>query len=316
MSLKVVFNNIIKVVQKMFLHNKIGLLYPKSVAFNILTLPFFLLILTLHNKHVKSYAFTYFGIDIKNNQSLSNKDYQIELLAVYFAYLILTQTFYSVFMSKKLKVSKGKLTNIKPKDIPLLLFNIMSIIVIPRSVYLFIKDNMYFDDTSNLIISSKIGYYSALITVIGATNVWNIPYLLISAFITAGTIKFNDLNLNLYYPVISFKRKLQINFEEINMRIMLSHIFGIPFPRSDSSKFNKIALVLFVGVFFFVFSYFRYIPALDFLIEEKSLYKVVQQTMLFILLPIYISRNYSNKRYTSELIFLSNMVSFIIPEIL
>ena len=189
----------------------IGLLNPISMTFSTLTVPITMIILTIHVKKIKEFMSNNFKIDIQKGDSYFSLESLKELKIVYICYFILCQILVSTIFTPMAKrsIKRAKLLSISIIEIPKVLFDIASLIIIPTKAYNFVSNNLTFQIDTNRRMSSQIMYYSVIFAMIGLNNVWNYMNTVISFIITFFIVILLNKNLNIWYPAFDYK-KMQI----------------------------------------------------------------------------------------------------------
>ena len=296
-TLKIALKILIKKLKIFLLKKPFGLLHPLSMTFFTITVPIILIILSIHNPKIKSLVKTYLNVDILKTNSYFKKESLRELTTVYGSYFILSQIFFVILLnpSSKRKIKRGKITTMGVLDIPRVLFDIFSLIIIPRMASNYVDKNVYFQFDKNKKISAQILYYAAILGIIGLNNIWNYTNLLVSLFFT-------------FITIILLENKKSV-------KKLFYNLFGFEFPSKQYKK-DYMKVCFFIGMFCFtIFSTFsKYIPFYDDLLgSELHILEVIVKILFCIWIPIQFRNMAKNTQYESEMFLLGNLISIFIP---
>lgn len=302
-------------VQLLLLKKPFGLINPFSLTFFTITIPVILIILSIHNKKIKKLIKEYLNIDIYKVNSYFNKESLRELIVVYSSYFILSQIFFVTILNpSKRRIMRGKFTSIGLLDIPRTMFDIFSLIIVPRMANNFIEKNVQFQFEKNMKIASQIFYYTAILGIIGLNNIWNYTNLSVASLFTFILIILLENDFNLYFPGFDFKKK-KIFLNKIKFKKMFYQLFGYEFP-NKKYKLDYVKVCFFLGIFCFILisTYSKYIPFYDDLIgSELHVLEVIAKIFLCIVLPIKLKNLAKGKRYETEMFLFGNLLSIFIP---
>ena len=297
MVLKIALKVLIKKLKIFLLKKPFGLLHPLSMTFFTITIPIILIILSIHNSKIKSLVKKYFDVDILKTNSYFKKESLRELTTVYGSYFILSQVFFVILLnpSSKRKIKRGKITTMGLKDIPRALFDIFSLIIIPRMASNYIDKNIYFQFDKNKKISAQILYYTTILGIIGFNNIWNYTNLLVSLFFT-------------FITIILLENKKPV-------KKLFYNLFGFEFPSREYKK-DYMKVCFFIGIFCFTIfvSFSKYIPFYDDLLgSELHILEVIVKILFCVWIPIQFRKISKDTQYESEMFLLGNLISIFIP---
>lgn len=297
MVLKIALKILMKKLKFLLLKKPFGLLHPFSMTFFTITIPILLIILSIHNSKIKSLVKKYLDVDILKTNSYFKKESLRELTTVYGSYFILSQIFFVILLnpSSKRKIKRGKITTMGLLDIPRALFDIFSLIIIPRMASNYIDKNIYFQFDKNKKISAQILYYTAILGIIGFNNIWNYTNLLISLFFT-------------FITIILLENKQSV-------KKIFYNLFGFEFPSREYKK-DYMKVCFFIGIFCFTIfaSFSKYIPFYDDLLgSELHILEVIIKILFCVWLPIQMRKIAKDTQYESEMFLLGNLISIFIP---
>lgn len=315
-TLKVILKIILKILKIVLIKKPFGLLHPLSMTFFTITIPIVLIILTIKNKKIGILTKKYLNIDIAKSKSYFKKESLKELVVVYGSYFILSQIFFVVLLnpSSSRKIKRGKFTSMGLIEVPEAVFNIFSLVIIPRLAQNYIEKNMIFQFDRNKKIAAQILYYTAILGIIGLNNIWNYANLLISLFFTFILLILIEKDLSLNYPSINLKKK-NISLEKIKYKQIFSNLFGFEFPsRQYMNDYIKICAFLFIFCFVFITTYSKYLPFYeDYFDYELNVLEVIIKILFSIWIPIQFKNFGKGTNYESEMFLLGNLVSIFIP---
>lgn len=295
--LKIIFKLLLKKLKLIILKKPLGLIHPLSMTFFTISFPILLILLTLKNRKIKEFVKNFLNIDIQERKSYFNRDSLKELMLVYGSYFIICQIFFILLInpSSKRRIKRGKLTTLGISDIPKVLFDTISLIIVPRMVYNFIDKNISFNLDENKKLSSQILYYTAILGIIGLNNLWNLTNFIITFILTFIFIIILENN--------KFTRKLFYKF------------FGFQFPeKKDIIDYIKVSGFLTIFIYILVSCYSKYVPFYDeFFGSEMHFLEVVIKIFFCVFLPLKFKNLAKGTNYESEMFLLGNLLSIFIP---
>lgn len=314
----IIFKIIIKILKFIFFKKPlIGLLNPLSMTFSTLTVPIVMIILTIHVKKIKELMSNNFRIDIQKGDSYFSLESFKELKIVYICYFILCQilvaTIFTPMYSRRIK--RGKILSISIIEIPKVLFDIFSLIIIPTKAYNFISNNLTFQIDTNRQISSQIMYYSVIFAMIGLNNVWNYMNTVVSFIITLLIVILLNKNLNIWYPAFNYK-KMQIYRGKIKIKEIFYNLFGFQFPdkRRSALDYMKVCFLLGFFIFTLISTFSKYIPYYyDLLGYELDIIQVILKIYISVVIPIKFKNMAKGKKYETEMFLLGNLLTIFVP---
>ena len=312
---------IAKLLKIVLFHNKFGIIQPKSITFSMVTLPTLLLLMSIHEKrYFKKIASVVLGIDLPENIDIKNNNHKTELLAVYLSFLIIIQILYvplvvrSDSLAQSLK--RGKLSTLTVSEIPTVLFKILSVIVIPRNIHLFVKNNIYFDDPQYSLIASNLSQTISNIFLVSQTALWNPLSTVISLIASFLTIRMNDADVDIIYPSFTLtKGKPRVAFERIKFRSVLKSVAGGIYPDYDNKEDDRL-LAGFMFFFWIVTSsaIISKIDAVkDFFDLDESISTTLINLGLLVAVPIFFRNIAKYPSYQSELNTLGSLIGIFVP---
>lgn len=308
---------ILKILKLIFFKKPlIGLLHPLSMTFSTLTVPIIMIILTIHNKQIKDFMNKYLNIDIQKSKSYFNLESLKELKIVYLCYFILSQiivtTIFTPLGGREIK--KGKLLSISLLELPQVLFDIISLIIIPRMAYNFIGNHLTFQFDTNRKMSAQIMYYSVIFAMIGLNNVWNYVNTIVAFIVTLFIVILLDKNLNVYYPAFDYK-SIRISLGKIKIKKIFYNLFGFQFPdKKYLSDYMKVCSLLGFFIFTLISTFSKYIPYYYYLLGyELDIIQIIIKILMSVVLPIMFRDMGKNTRYETEIFLLGNLITIFIP---
>ena len=297
MALKVTLKILIKKLKIFLLKKPFGLLHPLSMTFFTITVPIILIILSIHNSKIKSMVKTYLNVDISKTNSYFKKRIFKRINNCLWILFYSKSNFFVILLnpSSKRKIKRGKITTMGFLDIPRVLFDIFSLIIIPRMASNYIDKNVYFQFDKNKKISAQILYYAAILGIIGLNNIWNYTNLLMSLFFT-------------FITIILLEKKKPV-------KKIFYNLFGFEFPSREYKK-DYMKVCFFIGIFCFTIftSFSKYIPFYDDLLgSELHILEVIIKILFCVWIPIQFRNMAKNTQYESEMFLLGNLISIFIP---
>lgn len=308
-----IFAVIAKVLKKVLLDKKIGLVHPKSITFVWFTLPFISTILSIYNPKLSSLANNYLGFDVKNPNIFKDNENRIEILSMYISYVLLIQIIYAPIVLGDRKRMPTKITDITRRDIPMILFRIISVMIIPRSVSLFLKNNVKFEEEGYSQVLGNLGYLTSNIGIVTLDNIWNPFSFIVSGILSLMTIKFNDADMKMPYLYFE-KGKLKVG--EIYYKQLIKNILGSPYP-NFKNKADDMILASFLLCFWLVVAsvVIKQIPVLQDYIVDDSFITMLTNIATFTMIPILFKNMSYGTKYASEMTTLGSLLGVVVSTI-
>lgn len=300
---------LLKVLQKVFIDKKIGLLHPKSIVFIWFLVPFILTILTIYSPPVSKLANDLMGFDIKNPNVIKNDEDRIETLSVFVSYTLLMQILYAPFVIGDKKSIPFKITTIKKQDIPFLLFRMLSIIIIPRSVSLFLKNNVSFKTPEYSHVASALTFLTTNIGLVTLDKIWNPFSFVLSSILSILTITINNSNIKVPYFYLE-KNKYKMGL--YNIKEQIKWILGTEYPTYKSSP-DDIILGVFLMSFWLIIvsSIINNIPFIQDFMPQQSFLRFLINVFTLTFIPIFFKNMSYDKKYSTEITTLGSLIGII-----
>ena len=304
-----VLKNVFLQMLKLLKHKKIGLLYPKSIVFIWFSLPFVLTLFTIYNSRFAQLANQIMGFDIKSPNVFKNEDDRIETLSVFISYVLLVQIIYAPFAVGDRRKLPFKLTSIKKSEIPVLIFRMISVIIIPRTVSLFLKNNVSFKSPEYSQIASTLAFLTTNIGVVALDKLWNPFSFALSSVLSILTITFNDSNVKLpYFYVENNKYKTGL----YPVKSMVKMVLGAEYPTFARNPDDMILAVFLMSFWLIVVSsLISNIPFIDMFLPQQSFIRVLLNVCAFTLIPIFFKNISVGKKYSTEFTTMGSLMGIV-----
>ena len=300
---------LLKVLQKVFIDKKIGLLHPKSIVFIWFLVPFILTILTIYSPPVSKMANELMGFDIKDPNLFRNEEDRIEILSVFVSYSLLMQIMYAPFIIGDKRSIPSKITSIRKMDIPFILFRMLSIIIIPRSVSLFLKNNVSFKSPEHSQVASTLTFLTTNIGLVTLDKIWNPFSFVLSSILSILTITVNDSNIKVPYFYLE-KNKYKMGL--YNIRDNIKWTLGSEYPTFKSTP-DDIILGVFLLSFWLIIvsSIINNIPFIQDFMPQQSFLRFLINVFTLTFIPIFFKNMSYGKKYSTEITTLGSLIGII-----
>lgn len=243
---------VMKVIKVVFISRNTGLLNFRSPVFAFFTLPLALIILTKHNKYVSEKSAYYLDFDINDNRLFPNflREDVVEIFAVFLSFVFLSNMLYVPLFGVFPKARVGNVS-IDRSSIGMNVFRFLSLIVVPKTIYAFVKENVKFRDAGDYSnIASNITLTSTKIAVLSLSSVWNYINVFGSILLSFLTIRINDMNLKFPFPVFDANERKYV-IRATTMQDVMVNFFGDRYPNFTGSK-DDFTLAVFMFIFWLV----------------------------------------------------------------
>jgi hypothetical protein len=315
-----VFKNIAKVIKEILFNSKFGLINPKSITFIWLSLPTFLLLMSTHEKrYSKPLASGLLGIDIPEKfDPWNNNNHKTELVAAFLSFLLLTQIIYAPLIIHSSSVvsnlKQGKLSKIAIQEIPSIVFRIVSIIVVPRTIQLFIKNNVYFESPEHSLIASNMSHTLTTLFVISHPSIWNPISTIASLVMAFFTIRFNERDVSIVYPTLKYddNNRLRMVFQKgPGVKTVVKAVVGGEYPRFTSSADDKVLYGFMFSLFIVLLS--ALLSRMDLVPIDESIITLFMNMVLVMAIPMFFRNMAKYPSYQSELNTLGTLLGMFVP---
>lgn len=234
----------------LFFSPKFGILHPRTPLFAFFMIPLFLTILAKFNTYVSEKSAYYLDFDLRDNRLFPNfrQEDLIEIFAVFTSFVFLSNMLYAPIFLPNI-FSKSTI-GIK-SSIAMNLFRFLSLIVVPKRIYSFVKENVKFSESGDYSdIASNITLTTTKIAVLSLSSVWNYVNVFGSILLSFLTIWINDRSIKFPFPVLDSEKKKFV-FRPTSIQDMMMNLFGGRYPNFTGKK-DDFTLAIFMFIFWLV----------------------------------------------------------------